>query len=143
MKVKGPTPQEITDNVGIFACQIEQQLQSAGAADVVQVPPPIDVPQLITQVIDRSVDIVLRTPSALLARKFWRERRSRRAAKRGTDGTVGITYFAQLNARKKTAIKNLKDAKSIAYGAVFSTSNFFLPPLTLKEAGVHPLLGID
>ena len=141
---QGPTPQEIADNVGLFARQIEQQLQSAGAADAVQVLPPIDVPQLITQVIDRSVDIALMNPLGFVCAKIKGANAEAIAvAKRVIDGTVGITYFAQLYARKKTAIKNLKDAKSIAYGAVFSTSNFLFPALTLKEAGVHPLLGID
>jgi hypothetical protein len=59
---QGPTPQEIADNVGIFARQIEQQLQSTSAADTVQVLPPIDVPQQIKQVISGSVDIALMNP---------------------------------------------------------------------------------
>jgi ABC-type phosphate/phosphonate transport system substrate-binding protein len=141
---QGPTPQEIADNVGIFARQIELDLQSAGAADTVQMLPPIDVPQQIKQVIDGSVDIALMNPLGFVCAKVMGANAEAVAvAKRVIDDKEGIEYFAQLYARKKTAIKNLKDAKSIGYGAVFSTSNFLFPALMLKKAGVHPLLGID
>jgi phosphonate transport system substrate-binding protein len=110
----------------------------------VQVLPPIDVPQQIKQVIDGSVDIALMNPLGFVcARLMGANAEAVAVAKRVIDNKEGIEYFAQLYARKKTAIKNLKDAKSIGYGAVFSTSNFLFPALMLKKAGVHPLLGID
>jgi phosphonate transport system substrate-binding protein len=137
-------PQVIADKIGVFARQIEQQLAAAGAAETVEVQPPVDVPQQIQQVIAGTADIALMNPLGLVFAKNGNANAEAIAvAKRIIDGQVGIVYFAQLYAHKKNAIKALEKAAglSVGYGVPFSTSNFLIPASLLQKAGVHPLLG--
>ena len=66
-------------------------------------------------------------------------------AQRIIDGKVGVVYFAQLYAHKKSAIRELKDAvgRSVGYGHSYSTSNFLIPAFMLREAGIHPQFGFS
>ena len=69
-------------------------------------------------------------------------------AYRPIDGKVGITYFAQLYARRDLGINSLDDharrrtgIHTIAYGDRFSTSNFLIPAsMFRRQAQVHPFL---
>src|SRR3954470_9704009 len=134
--------QEIADNIGIFARQIEQQLAAAGQPDTVQVMPPVDVPVQVGQVADGSADIALMNPLGLVfARATNPNAEAVAVAKRKIDGTVGVSYFAQLYAHKKTAVREYKKALSVGFGVPYSTSNFLVPALMLLKAGLHPLLG--
>jgi phosphonate transport system substrate-binding protein len=56
---------------------------------------------------------------------------------------VGPTYKAQLYTHRKTAIKEVKQARgrSMAFGSPQSTSNFLVPAVMLRKQGIHPLNG--
>jgi len=134
--------QDIAASIGAFAHEIEQRLAAAGQPDTVQVMPPVDVPVQVAQVIAGTADIALMNPLGLVfARAKNPNAEAVAVAKRIIDGKVGVSYFAQLYAHKKTAIRAFKDAKSVGFGVPFSTSNFLVPALMLLNGGVHPLLG--
>jgi phosphate/phosphite/phosphonate ABC transporter binding protein len=134
----------IAEKIGIYARLIEQKLASAGAAETVQVMPPVDVPEQIQQVVAGTADIALMNPLGLVfARNANPNAEAVAVAKRIIDGQVGIVYFAQLYTHKKNAIKALPKTAglSVGYGLPYSTSNFLIPAFMLQQAGVHPLLG--
>jgi phosphonate transport system substrate-binding protein len=138
--------EEIARTIGVFARQIERQLESAGAGEAVQVMPPVDVPEQIEQVVAGTADIALMNPLGFVfARTRTGDAEAVAVAKRIIDGKVGIVYFAQLYAHKKSAIRSLKDAagRSVGYGHAYSTSNFLVPAFMLREAGVHPQFGFE
>src|SRR5947207_367439 len=62
---------------------------------------------------------------------------------RNIKGNVGPIYNAQLYTHRKTAIKQLKDARgrSMAFGSPQSTSNFLVPAIMMMDE-IHPLDGI-
>jgi ABC-type phosphate/phosphonate transport system substrate-binding protein len=135
---------DIADNIGIYAREIENQLTAAGATETVEVMPPVDVPQQVEQVVNGSADIALMNPLGFVfARSRSANAEAVAVAKRIIDGQVGVSYFAQLYAHKKTAIKTFKDIKSIGFGVAFSTSNFLVPALMIRQAKIHPLLGFE
>lgn len=139
-------PQLIADKIGVYARQIEQRLAQVGAADTVQVMPPVDVPQQIQQVVSGAADIALMNPLGFVfARNDNNNAEAVAVAKRIIDGQVGIVYFSQLYAHKKTAIRSLDKAAglSVGFGHAYSTSNFLIPAFMLHQARVHPLLGFE
>jgi phosphonate transport system substrate-binding protein len=139
-------PSEVDRNVRLFADVVSAELRKLGVDDpVVQVLPPLDVPQQVDQIVAGGADIALMNPLGFV----FAHRRSGNVdvvavALRIIDGTVGSFYFAQLYTSKKTAIRRLEQVagKSIGYGLAYSTSNFLVPAAMLREAGVHPTLGI-
>jgi phosphonate transport system substrate-binding protein len=133
---------DIADNIGIYAREIEKQLAAAGTTETVEVMPPVEVPQQVKQVVDGTADIALMNPLGFVfARSKNANAEAVAVAKRIIDGKVGVSYFAQLYALKKNAIKAFKDAKSVGFGVPVSTSNFLVPALMIHKAGIHPLLG--
>jgi len=141
-----PQP-EIASQINIFARLIEVELKSLGnSTDQIEVLPPLSVPDQITRIIDGSVDIALMNPLGFVfARQKTGNVEAVAIAKRIIDGKVGIVYYAQLYAHRKSAIRKLSDAvgKSIGYGHSYSTSNFLIPAFMLKNAGIHPLFAFD
>jgi phosphonate transport system substrate-binding protein len=138
-------PEQIAAQIGIFAGEIQKELAKLGFADRhVQVLPPVDVPAQIDQLVDGDAEIALMNPLGFVfAKQRSKAIESVAVAQRIIDGKVGTKYFAQLYARKDSAIGELKDVadRSVGYGQSFSTSNFLLPALMLHAAGVHPLCG--
>jgi ABC-type phosphate/phosphonate transport system substrate-binding protein len=126
----------------LFAGEVEKELKAAGYSDPrIEVLPPVDVPEQIEQVVSRSVDIALMNPLGFVfALGRTAEAHACVVAQRIIDGKVGVVYFAQLYAHKKSAIRTLSDAagRSVGYGHPYSTSNFLVPAFMLKSAGLHP-----
>jgi phosphate/phosphite/phosphonate ABC transporter binding protein len=138
--------QVIADQIGVYARQIEQKLAQAGAADTVQVMPPADVPEQIRQVVNGTADIALMNPLGFVfARDHNNNAEAVAVAKRIIDGQVGIVYFSQLYAHKKTAVRSLEKAAglSVGFGHAYSTSNFLIPAFMLQQARVHPLVAFE
>jgi phosphate/phosphite/phosphonate ABC transporter binding protein len=138
---------EIAAQIGNFARLVETELRTLGQGDAqVQVLPPAEVPEQIEQVAAGTVDIALMNPLGFIfARSRSGNAEAVAIAKRIIDGQVGIVYFAQLYAHKRSAIRSLEDAKgrSIGYGHAYSTSNFLIPAFMLREAGVHPVFAFS
>ncbi len=110
----------------------------------VEVLPPADVPEQISQLVENKAEIALMNPLGFVfARNRTGNVSAEAVALRIIDGKVGSVYFAQLYTHKKTAIRRPEQAKgrSIGYGVSYSTSNFLIPAYLLRKAGVHPLLG--
>jgi len=138
---------EIAGQISVFARLIEDELRKLGHADPrVEVLPPVDVPEQIEQVVTRGAVIALMNPLGFIfARSRTGDAEAVAVAKRIIDGKIGVVYFAQLYAHKKSAICGLRDAadKSVGYGHPYSTSNFLIPAFMLREAGVHPLFAFN
>lgn len=138
---------EIASQIGVFAGLIEEELKKLGRTDPrVNVLPPVDVPEQIEQIVSGTTDIALMNPLGFVfARSRTGDAHAVAVAKRIIDGKVGVVYFAQLYAHKKSAIRGLSDAvgRSVGYGHAYSTSNFLVPAFMLREAGVHPLFAFN
>jgi phosphonate transport system substrate-binding protein len=138
-------PDQIAEQVGIFAREIENELNKLGHANPqLQVLVPKEVPEQIKQLVTGGAEIALMNPLGFI---FAREKTDNveavAVAQRIINGKIGITYFSQLYTHKKSAIRNLKEAagKSVGYGHTYSTSNFLIPAVMLLKADIHPLCG--
>jgi len=136
---------EIDRQIRRFAELMADQLERLKAPDPrVEVLPPVDVPEQISQLIENRAEVALMNPLGFV---FARNRSTIvsavAVALRIIDGKTGSVYFSQLYAHKKTGIHRLDQARgrSIGYGVSYSTSNFLIPAYLLHQAGVHPLLG--
>jgi phosphonate transport system substrate-binding protein len=137
-------PDQIDAQIKMFAGEIQNELAKLRLDPHVQVLPPVDVPAQIDQLVAGDAEIALMNPLGLVfARQRSEAIEAVAVAQRIIDGQVGTKYFAQLYARKDSAIGKLKDVagRSVGYGQSFSTSNFLMPALMLHAAGVHPLCG--
>jgi phosphonate transport system substrate-binding protein len=152
------TPEVKAEQVKVFARLIAEKL---GPGETIEVMPPVEVPEQIDHAIAGTADIALMNPLGLvIARMKNINAEAVAIAKRMIDGQVGISYFAQLYAHKKNALRN-PDANrdpnivldpqkafekvrktprelSVGYGHTYSTSNFLIPALMLRQGGVHP-----
>lgn len=138
-------PAEIREQIEVFADELGRALQQDGAADPrVEVLQPLDVPDQIRQIVAGEAEIALMNPLGFVfARQQSEKVEAIAVAKRIIDGRIGVDYFAQLYARRDGGIRSLRDAaaRSVGYGAPFSTSNFLMPAAMLQKAGVHPFCG--
>jgi phosphonate transport system substrate-binding protein len=136
------TPQFLDQQICRFAQLLEQQLVKASSGSSVAVLPPLDVPAQIEQLLSGNCDLALMNP---LGYVFARSRdvsvQSIAVAQRIIDGKVGTVYYAQVYTHRKTAIRDIAQAKgrSIGFGAKVSTSNFLVPANELRARGLHPL----
>ncbi len=137
----------IADQIAKFARLVEVELRRLGQNNPeIRLLPPVDVPEQINQVAERAVDIALMNPLGFVfARNRTGDAEAVAIAKRIIDGKVGVVYFAQLYAHKKSAIRSLQDAagRSVGYGHSYSTSNFLIPAFMLKEAAMHPIFAFN
>ncbi|SLM48071.1 protein of unknown function [Nitrospira japonica] len=140
-------PTEIDRQIRVFASTIASELKSRNhSSPEVEVLPPLDVPEQISQIAENKAEIALMNPLGFIfARRRNNNLSATAVALRIIDGKVGAVYFSQLYTHKKTAIRKLSDVvgKSIGYGVAYSTSNFLIPAFMLKQAGVHPLLSFN
>jgi len=134
---------ELDKQIRRFAGVLEQELATIIAEPTtIEVLPPLDVPDQIKQLVSGDADLALMNP---LGYVFARRRDSTiqaiAVAQRIIDGKIGTTYFAQLYTNRRTGISDINQAKggSLAFGVRFSTSNFLVPALELKNRGLHPL----
>lgn len=136
------TPQDLDRQVKRFADSFQMALREAAPGATVIVLPPLEVPGQIAQLISGGADLALMNP---LGYVFARQRdptiQSIAVAQRVIDGKVGTVYYAQLYTHKRNAIRDISQAKgrSLGFGAKFSTSNFLIPALELRNKGLHPL----
>jgi phosphonate transport system substrate-binding protein len=140
-------PAEVRQHVESFAVALQRAL---GAAHSVTVLPPLEVNQQIDQLLGGGSEIALMNP---LGYVFARNRpkgatvASIAIAQRLIDRALGSTYFAQIYTRNTTALRADDNklavklrGRSIGYGVPYSTSNFLLNALSLKEQlGIHHL----
>ena len=138
---------EIDRQIRRFAVLVADQLERLKDPDPrMEVLPPVDVPEQISQLIENRAEVALMNPLGFV---FARNRRRMvsavAVALRIIDGKTGSVYFSQLYAHKKTGIHRLDQARgrSIGYGVSYSTSNFLIAAYLLHQAGVHPFLGFD
>lgn len=137
-----PQP-EINAQINSYARLVEAELKKLGQSDakIEVLTPPLDVPEQIALVVGGGAELALMNPLGFV---FARAKRpgleALGVALREIDGKVGDTYFAQLYTRKDSGINKLEDARdrTVGYGHAYSTSNFLLPALMLRKAGVHP-----
>ncbi|MBC7820857.1 MAG: phosphate/phosphite/phosphonate ABC transporter substrate-binding protein [Planctomycetaceae bacterium] len=137
---------EIAVQINVFARAVEAELAKLGNKSEVQVLPPAEVPDQIEQVVGGGAEIFLMNPLGFVfARNRTNNAEAVAIAQRIIDGKVGVVYFAQLYAHKKSAIRELKDAigRTVGYGHSYSTSNFLIPAFMLREAGIHPLFAFS
>lgn len=138
---------EIAAQINNFARLVETELGKLGhKTPQIQVLPPAEVPEQIEQVVGGGAEIFLMNPLGFVfARNRTGDAEAVAIAQRIIDGKVGVVYFAQLYAHKKSAIRELKDAvgRSVGYGHSYSTSNFLIPAFMLREAGIHPHFGFS
>lgn len=125
-----------------FAITLQETLKAAaGNSFTVQVLNPVDVPKQVEIIANGGCEIALMNP---LGYVFARRRNplvaSVAIAQRIIDGQVGDTYYAQVYTSKLTAIRTIYQLRnrSIGYGTPYSTSNFLIPALEIKNKGLHP-----
>jgi phosphonate transport system substrate-binding protein len=125
----------------LFASTFEKELQRKLARAKVIVTDPVDVPLQIDRILANERTIELMNPLGCV---FGRLRSPKieavAVAQRFIDGSVGVTYFAQLYTNVNSGISSLDQAvqKSVGYGVPFSTSNFLIPALELRKKQIHP-----
>jgi phosphonate transport system substrate-binding protein len=136
------TPQEIKENIEIFAEALQQELQyQSGNGTTVNVLEPLQVPDQISSIAQGQSQIALMNPLGFV---YSRQRNSNIdaavVALRINDRQVGESYFAQIYTHVDTGIKNLQDLKkrSMEYGTPQSTSNFIIPAFDLRSNSIHP-----
>jgi phosphate/phosphite/phosphonate ABC transporter binding protein len=134
---------ELDKQIRRFAGLLGQELATIIAEPTtIEILPPIDVPDQIKQLVSGDADLALMNPIGyVFAHRRDESIRAIAVAQRVIDGKIGTTYFAQLYTNKRTGISEIKQAKgrSLAFGAKFSTSNFLVPALELKNRRLHPL----
>ena len=134
-------PEDIKRSVNLFAQTFEKELQKKLTQAKVVVTDPVDVPQQIDGIVANERTIELMNPLGFV---FGRLKSSKieavAVAQRIVDGRVGTTYFAQLYTHVDSGISTIDQAaqKSVGYGVPFSTSNFLIPALDLRNKQIHP-----
>ena len=134
-------PEKIKSSVNLFASTFEKELQQKLARAKVVVTDPVDVPQQIDRIIANERTIELMNPLGFV---FGRVKSPKieavAVAQRIIDGSIGVTYFAQLYTHVDSGISTIDQAvqKSVGYGVPFSTSNFLIPALELRKKQIHP-----
>lgn len=134
-------PPIIRSAVERFAAAFQGELQCKLPGAKVTVTDPVDVPQQIDRIIANERVIELMNPLGFVfGRLKSRKLEAVAVAQRIIDGTVGVTYFAQLYAHIDSGITSIDQAsqKSVGYGVTFSTSNFLIPALELQKKKLHP-----
>lgn len=133
---------DIRREIESFSAVLTEDLARSGVSATVEVLDPVSVPKQIELISGGGCQIALMNPLGYV----FANRRSANAqavavAQRIIDGKVGNVYYAQVYTRVATAIRDVKQARgrSIAFGVRYSTSNFLIPALELKNRGIHPL----
>jgi hypothetical protein len=136
--------EEVRRAVERFASAVQGELRKDLSDAEVRVPDPVEVPRQIELVSGRDRQIALMNPLGyVFAHARSPDVESIAVARRVIDGKEGVTYYAQLYTNVKTGITTIPAMRrrSVGYGVPYSTSNFVVPALMLKDGGVHPLLG--
>ncbi|MBI2825071.1 MAG: PhnD/SsuA/transferrin family substrate-binding protein [Planctomycetia bacterium] len=136
------TAQYLDQQIRRFAQILERELVRASAGATVTVLAPLEVPAQIEQLVGGAADLALMNPLGyVFAHAGDSAVQSIAVAQRVIDGKVGVVYYAQVYTHKRTAIRELAQAKgrTIAFGAKVSTSNFLVPANELRAKGLHPL----
>ncbi len=116
----------------------------------IQTPPqlrpaaPVDVPKQVELIAGGSCEIALMNPLGyVFAHRRNVSVESVALAQRIIDGQVGDTYYAQIYVNKRSAIRKPEQlrGRAIGYGTPYSPSNFLIPALQIKKAGLHPFTG--
>jgi len=134
-------PEKIRSSVELFASAFEKELQKKLDGAKVVVTDPVDVPQQIDRIVANERTIELMNPLGFVFGRLKSPKIEAVAvAQRIVDGTVGVTYFAQLYTHVDSGISTIDQAvqKSVGYGVPFSTSNFLIPALDLRNKQIHP-----
>jgi len=154
-------PAKIKAAIEAFAQAVQAELQKAtGSQDTIRVLAPLEVPQQVDAIATGDCEIALMNPLGLVfARRRVAAVNAVAVAQRYVDGKLGVSYFAQIYAAKRTALQKEPFDKltagtlaakeraalvaslkpmSIAFGSPTSTSNFLIPAASLREYGLHP-----
>jgi ABC-type phosphate/phosphonate transport system substrate-binding protein len=139
-------PREVRRAVEQFAAAVQRELAKELADAAVRVPDPIEVPRQIELVTTQDRHVALMNPLGyVFAREASAAVEPAAVARRVIDGKEGVTYYAQLYADVKSGITGVPQTRrrSVGYGVPYSTSNFLVPALMLKQGGVHPFFGFS
>lgn len=137
------TPEEIRNNIEIFASALQTELQGPKQTGglTVEVAPAMEVPDQIHSITSGQSHIALMNPLGFVfARKENTAVEASVVALRIIDGQIGDSYFAQIYTHVDNNLPDLPSLKkkSIGYGSSQSTSNFIIPAFDLKDARIHP-----